>query len=123
MQIVDEGMGEVCHSKASASYLKIELGKKRHHFRKPGLLGRTLPLCMYATSRPDLAFYHNKKYVYEGTLLGCSGLVTETQISPEASLPEASSPEANPYFLSGEDKLSDDVGERQAIAAMLLLAT
>ena len=78
MQIVEEGMGEVCHTKALASYLKKELGDNFTIFANQELLGRTLPLCKYATSRPDLAFYHNKKYVYEGNL-GCSGLVTKSQ--------------------------------------------
>ena len=94
-ELVEEGLGELSHTRSLASYLRWVLGGNFTLFSNQELLGNSFPLCWFATSRPDLAFYHNTLYVYQDNLLGCSGLVTQDESSP------ASAPEENPYILSG----------------------
>ena len=75
------------------------------------------PLCRFATSKPDLAFFHRENYAFNESVVGCIGI---GGVGEEAV-------EENPYTLTGafgEDKPPGliETGESQVVASMVLLA-
>ena len=114
--LLTQGLRELGYTKGLATYLKeVVLGEETFTvFFNQKLL--SLPICQFATSKPDLAFFHNQKYAFEGLLLGC------VQVEAGCSTQE----EENTYTLTGavgEDELSDQTAENQMVATMVLLAT
>ena len=116
--LVTQGLPELRYTKAFATYLKeVVLGEETFTVCSNQKLP-SLPICRYATSKPDLAFFHKQKYTFEGLLLGCSVVVQDEAAQEEE--------EENTYTLTGavgEDELLEQTVENQVVATMVLLAT
>ena len=112
---------ELQHSKSLAASVCKVFGEDYTVKCNEQLLPKSLPVCMYATSKPDLVIFHTKNYFYNGRLLGFCSVSPETE-SVETDSDEEDSDSYVLLGMAGEDKRQER-GEKQVIAGMLLLAT
>ena len=102
---------EVAHTKGLVSHLKTWLGDEFSVKYTEAAVGDR-KICRYATSRPDLCFFHTNKFYQKSTIIALASSCLETETEPESY-----------GRMGGEDKLNNSgCGEEQTVAAMILVA-
>lgn len=117
---------ELTFTKGLSSHLSKILGNEFSISSNQAIaiLGKNNPVCKYATCHPDLTLYHEEKFVFKDMIAGASFLDNE-MTSPPASPGDASTSPTEYTLIGsgGEDKLAGQSGEKQAIIAMIIVAT
>ena len=105
---VNTDISEISHTKGLVSYLKTWLGDEFSVKYVDAAVGDK-KVCRYATSRPDLCFFHTTKFYQKSTVIALAGSFENESCGTL-------------YGMGGEDKLNSRCGEEQTVAAMILVA-